>query len=106
MSRFCSAILAIVFTAGSLLAQTPPKVKVLILTGASNHKWAATTPALREILEQSGRFEVRVNEEVRGNGSETFAPMTCCCSITTTTSKRQGPAPSTVVTKPSCWILF
>jgi hypothetical protein len=49
-------------------------VKVLILTGVSNHKWAATTPVLREILEQTGRFEVRVNEEVRGNGPETFAP--------------------------------
>ena len=59
---------------GSLLAQAPPKVKVLILTGVSNHKWAATTPVLREILEQTGRFDVRVNEEGRGNGPETFAP--------------------------------
>ncbi len=74
ISRFCSAVLAIVFSVGSLLAQAPPKVKVLILTGVSNHKWAATTPVLREILEQTGRFEVRVNEEVRGNGPETFAP--------------------------------
>src|SRR5271157_6284742 len=88
-SRFCSMVLAISFSVGSLLAQappkpspppgvpaapTPPKVKVLILTGVSNHKWAATTPVLREILEQTGRFEVRVNEEVRGNGLETFAP--------------------------------
>jgi uncharacterized protein len=74
MSRFFSALVAIILGAGSLLAQAPPKVKVLILTGVSNHKWAATTPVLREILEQTGRFEVRVNEEVRGNGSETFAP--------------------------------
>src|SRR5208282_4790641 len=61
----------------SLLAQSGPplpKVKVLILTGVSNHNWAATTPVLREILEQTGRFEVRVNEEGRGNGPETFAP--------------------------------
>jgi len=74
MSRFCSTVLAIVFSVGSLLAQTPPQVKVLILTGVNNHKWVATTPLLREILEQTGRFEVRVNEEVRGNGPETFAP--------------------------------
>ena len=59
---------------GSLLAQAPPKVKVLILTGVNNHKWAATTPVLRELLEQTGQFEVRVNEEGRGNGPETFAP--------------------------------
>ena len=76
MSRFGSIVLAVVLSAGSLFAQAPapPKVKVLILTGVSNHKWAATTPVLREILEQTGRFDVRVNEEVRGNGSETFAP--------------------------------
>jgi type 1 glutamine amidotransferase len=74
MSRFCSIVLTIVFSVGSLLAQAPPKVKVLILTGVNNHKWAATTPVLREILEQTGRFEVRVNEEGRGNGPETFAP--------------------------------
>ena len=73
-SRFCSTVLAIVFSVGSLLAQAPPKVKVLILTGVNNHKWALTTPVLREVLEQTGRFEVRVNEEVRGNGPETFAP--------------------------------
>jgi len=74
MSRFCSTILAIVFGMSSLLAQAPPKVKVLILTGVNNHDWVATTPLLRTILEQTGRFEVRVNEEVRGNGPETFAP--------------------------------
>lgn len=76
MSRFCSTLLAVIFSFGSLLAQTPsaPKIKVLILTGVNNHKWEETTPALRKILEMTGRFEVRVNEEVRGNGPETFAP--------------------------------
>ena len=48
MSRFCSTILAIVFSVGSLLAQAPPKVKVLILTGVNNHNWVATTPVLRD----------------------------------------------------------
>jgi len=74
MSRFYALVLTIVFSIGTLLAQAPPKVKVLILTGVNNHQWAATTPVLREILEQTGRFDVRVNEEVRGNGAETFAP--------------------------------
>jgi len=74
MSRFCSAAIAVILFAGSLAAQTPPKVKVLILTGVNNHKWAETTPLLRQILEQTGRFEVRVNEECRGMGPETFAP--------------------------------
>jgi len=76
MFRFCSVALALVLCAGSLRAQAsaPPKIKVLILTGVNNHPWAATTPLLREILEQTGRFEVRVNEEGRGSGPETFAP--------------------------------
>jgi type 1 glutamine amidotransferase len=74
MSRCLSFFLAIVFSVASLLAQTAPKVKVLILTGVSNHDWRATTPVLREILERTGRFEVHVNEEGRGCGPETFAP--------------------------------
>jgi len=52
---------------------SPPKVKVLILTGVNGHKWRETTPVLRDILERSGRFDVRINEEVRGNTPETFA---------------------------------
>jgi type 1 glutamine amidotransferase len=74
MSRCFAAFLAVVLSVASLLAQTAPKVKVLILTGVSNHNWRATTPVLREILERTGRFEVRVNEEERGCGPETFAP--------------------------------
>ncbi len=76
MSRIGLTLLGIIITAGSLSsqapAQSPSKVKVLILTGVNNHKWRETTPVLRAILEQTGRFDVRVNEEVRGNTSETF----------------------------------
>lgn len=81
MLRWCAAaaILLLLETAG---AQSAPvnndhgeaKIHVLILTGESNHKWRETTPMLREVLESTGRFDVRVNEEGRGNGPETFAP--------------------------------
>ena len=74
MSRFFLALLLVMTNAGLLSAQAAPKIKVLILTGVSNHNWRATTPVLREILERTGRFEVRVNEEGRGCGLETFAP--------------------------------
>ncbi len=67
-------LMSIFFTAILLCAQQPPKIKVLILTGVNNHNWRATTPALREVLEATGRFEVRINEEGRGNGLETFLP--------------------------------
>jgi predicted DNA-binding protein with PD1-like motif/type 1 glutamine amidotransferase len=54
--------------------QAPPKVQVLIVTGQNGHNWKGTTPILRRILEDTGLFEVRVAEEIRGAGPETFAP--------------------------------
>jgi len=74
MSKSCLTALAIILVPLALPAQTPSKIKVLILTGVNNHEWRETTPVLREVLEKTGRFSVYVNEEVRGNGPETFAP--------------------------------
>jgi type 1 glutamine amidotransferase len=53
----------------------PSKIQVLILTGQNvgEHLWRQTTPLLRQILEDTKKFEVRVIEEVRGVGPETFA---------------------------------
>ncbi len=71
-------ICALLLAAGSLaLAQAPqPKLQVLIITGqhTGGHDWRATTPVLRKLLEDTGRFEVRVAEEIRGAGAETLAP--------------------------------
>jgi uncharacterized protein len=56
------------------LAAAP--VKVLILTGSSDlpyHHWRETTASLREILLQSGRFEVWTNEEPRSITPEALA---------------------------------
>ena len=50
------------------------KLQVLIVTGQNRHDWRATTPVLRKLLEDTGRFEVRVAEEFRGAGPETLAP--------------------------------
>jgi type 1 glutamine amidotransferase len=65
--------------AGILAAQAPatggpPKLQALILTGQNGHDWKGTTPLLKQALEETGRFEVRVIEEVRGTGPETLAP--------------------------------
>jgi type 1 glutamine amidotransferase len=38
-------------------------VRVLILSGHNNHEWRVSTPMLRQMLERTGRFEVRVTEE-------------------------------------------
>ena len=55
-------------------AQQPAKLQALIITGQNNHDWRGATPVLRKILEDTGRFDVRVTEEFRGAGPETLAP--------------------------------
>lgn len=52
----------------------PNKIQVLVLTGQNVHDWRGTTPVLKQVLEDTGRFEVRVIEEVRGIGPDTLAP--------------------------------
>src|SRR5215831_9228984 len=54
--------------------QNPSRIQVLIVTGQDKHPWRETTPYLREILTQTGRFEVRVTEEFRYANLETLAP--------------------------------
>jgi type 1 glutamine amidotransferase len=55
-------------------AASAPKLQALIITGQNGHDWRGTTPVLRKMLEDTGRFEVRVTEEYRGGGPETLAP--------------------------------
>jgi type 1 glutamine amidotransferase len=50
----------------------PKKLQVLILTGYNMHDWRPITEALRSMLEATGRFEVRVNEEPIGCNEKTF----------------------------------
>lgn len=50
--------LLLAFAAGSAAGQE--KLKALIIDGRNNHNWKATTPVLRKILEDSGRFTVDV----------------------------------------------
>jgi hypothetical protein len=52
----------------------PEKLQALIITGQHVHDWRGTTPVMKQILEDTGLFEVRVAEEFRGAGPETLAP--------------------------------
>jgi type 1 glutamine amidotransferase len=73
-TTLCCSLLVV--TAGMAQPSPPPdpsKVQVLILTGQNVHDWRGTTPILKQQLESTGRFEVRIMEEVRGAGPETFA---------------------------------
>src|SRR5262245_21108779 len=51
----------------------PSKIQVLIVTGQNVHDWRGTTPVLKQILEETKKFEVRIVEEFRGTGPETLA---------------------------------
>lgn len=42
----------------------PPKLKILVATGFDVHKWKETTALTRSVLEESGRFDVKVCEDL------------------------------------------
>ncbi|QDT45555.1 Trehalose utilization [Gimesia alba] len=42
------------------------KLSVLLIDGQNNHKWQQTTPLLKKILENSGRFDVEVSTTPEG----------------------------------------
>ena len=50
------------------------KIQVLIITGQDKHPWREASPYLRDLLNQTSKFEVRVTEEFHGAGPETLAP--------------------------------
>lgn len=70
----CSVVIATAVRAQPSPPPDPNKIQVLIVTGQHVHDWRGTTPVLKQILESTGQFEVRVNEELRGAGPETLAP--------------------------------
>ncbi len=60
-----------------LLAGYPesPTLKALIVTGQNNHDWKASTPVLKQILEDTGLFEVHViTSPARGDDMSDFKP--------------------------------
>ena len=48
-------------------------LRALILSGRNNHDWRTTTPFLAKLLSDSGRFDVRVEEEPAGTTAATLA---------------------------------
>lgn len=50
------------------------KARILILSGRNNHDWRTTTPFLRRILEATGRFDTRVDEEPAGITTDALEP--------------------------------
>ena len=52
-------LLAACLLFGAAVCSAAP-VKLVLLTGQNNHDWRATTPVVKEILQQAGPFEVTV----------------------------------------------
>jgi len=60
------------------------KIRLLILSGANNHNWKATTPVLKKMFEDSGRFAVDVTEDVPALTGADFAKYDALvCNYTT-----------------------
>ena len=71
-----SLVMLVAATLGvTTLAQAAEPIKVLILDGQNNHKWAQTTPVMEKILESSGVFTVDVaTSPPRGKSTASFKP--------------------------------
>ncbi|MCF7731557.1 MAG: ThuA domain-containing protein [Akkermansiaceae bacterium] len=65
-----AATLATLATAGAAEA----KLRVLVLSGSNNHDWKQTTPVIKAVLEETGRFTVDVTEDVPNLKPDAFAP--------------------------------
>lgn len=56
-------------------ASRAPKIRVLIVDGQNNHDWKSTTPILKHIFEESGRFTVDVaTSPAQGEDMSGFRP--------------------------------
>ncbi len=66
------------------------KIRVLILSGANNHSWKTTTPVLKKMYEDSGKFVVDVTETVPALKPADFAKYDVLVSNYTTYPKMEG----------------
>src|SRR5690348_914625 len=41
------------------------KIRVILIDGQNNHNWRATTPLLKKMLEDTGRFSVDVSSQLK-----------------------------------------
>jgi type 1 glutamine amidotransferase len=59
--RFGLGSLAALATVRNVVAIRPKRLKILVVDGINNHTWELATQAIREILNDAGRFEVEVS---------------------------------------------
>src|SRR5262245_10500763 len=60
-------MIALVAIAGlPMLPRAAAPIRVMLVDGANNHDWKATTPVIRKILDEAGLFATRSAERRRG----------------------------------------
>lgn len=62
------SLLAFAIAVPAFAADTEPssgKIKVILIDGQNNHNWRATTPVLKKILEDTGKFTVDVSSNLK-----------------------------------------
>jgi len=68
--KLAAPVLTLVLSSACVQAQP---LRALVLSGANNHDWTQTTPALEQILEDSGRFEVDVTDDPSSMTADSLA---------------------------------
>jgi uncharacterized protein len=66
------------------------KIRILLLSGANNHDWKTTTPALKKLYEDSGYFTVTTTDDVAALRPADFAKYDCIVSNYTTYPNTKG----------------
>lgn len=61
--RMAAMFTALVLTGSFFVLGSDPQVRVLLFSGQNNHDWRTTTPKLKAILIEDGRFAVSVTDE-------------------------------------------
>jgi len=69
----CAACSLLLPAQNTLPLFRPGAIRALIFSVRNNHDWRTTTPELRAILQETGRFDVRVLEEPAGITADTLA---------------------------------
>lgn len=83
-SRKLLAVIALATSCAALQSAEADKIKLLIFSGANNHSWKTTTPLLKKVYEESGRFSVDVTEDVPHINPADFAKYDAIvCNFTT-----------------------
>jgi uncharacterized protein len=69
MRKTVIGVLAAVLAAGLMWAaqstQAQGKIRVLLIDGQNNHNWRVTSPHMKQVLEESGRFTVDVSSNLK-----------------------------------------